>query len=129
MMGMMDELAKSVNTLANKVDRMEAQAPQPEPSRRKAPLKPLPEPAGSTSEGPDGARAHDWYAVGFGHDSYSGGVLSSWAEATPWVVGVSGGIHSKCRSWEEAQTFVADTQRAQLQKKRTETQEGVEDSN
>jgi hypothetical protein len=120
MMGMMDELAKSVSTLANKVDRIEAQVPQPEPPRKKAPLKPLPEPIGPTSEGSENIRAHDWCAVGFGWDNYSG-VLSSWAEAAPWVVGVSGAIHSKCWFWEEGQTFVANTQRAQLQKKWGET--------
>jgi hypothetical protein len=44
MMGMMDELAKSMNTLANRMNRMASQAPQLEPPRKRAPLKPLPLP-------------------------------------------------------------------------------------
>jgi viroplasmin and RNaseH domain-containing protein len=75
----------------------------------------------------ENSRACDWYAIGLGRDNYSG-VFPSWAEAAPWVVGVSGAIHAKCHSWEEARTFVAATQ-LQLQKKRAETPDGVTDSN
>jgi viroplasmin and RNaseH domain-containing protein len=128
MMGMMDELAKSMTALANKVDQMEAHADLPEPRKKKAPApKRVPEPPAPSYEGSTRAHACDWYAVGFGRDNYSG-VFPSWAEAAPWVVGVSGAIHAKCHSWEEAQAFVAATQ-LQLQKKRDETPDGIADSN
>jgi viroplasmin and RNaseH domain-containing protein len=62
--------------------------------------------------------------VGSGRDNFLSGVLAAWAEAAPRVVGVSGAIHAKCRSWEEAQAFVADAH-AQLQKRRAENHDGT----
>jgi viroplasmin and RNaseH domain-containing protein len=127
MMGMLDKLAKSVNALASKVGQMEARASRPVPQPIPEEAKPVPISVKSTQfiSGPEKMR--DWYAVGFGRDSLSG-VFSSWAEAAPLVVGLSGAIHAKCRSLEEAQAFVEGTQ-AQLKKKRAELPEGLHDSN
>jgi viroplasmin and RNaseH domain-containing protein len=123
MMGMMDELAKSVSALAGKVEQMESGKATYRETPKEAP--PMVEPRASKE--PTARKTREWYAVGFGRENRSG-VFSTWAEAAPLVVGVSGAIHAKCRSWEEAQTFVEDTQ-ALLKSKRAGTPEGLADSN
>jgi hypothetical protein len=122
-MGMMDQLAKSVSALTAKGKQIESKTNGPERPRKKAEPQLALEAIKSTPEGPNDS----CYAIGFGRDNRSG-VFSTWAEAAPLVFEVSGTIHAKCRSWKEAQAFVEATQ-TQLKKKRSKNPEGFADSN
>ena len=59
--------------------------------------------------GEKGKQASAYYAVGHGKDGRTG-VYETWGEAAPLVICVSGAIHKKCGSIEEAVDFVERTQ-------------------